>query len=69
MAFILEVSAGDTTSLCYKVRFAMGLSQVDFARRIGVSPVTVAFWETRRRNPSGLYLERLNQFAVMYGVK
>ena len=35
------------------IRQRTGLSQVDFSRRIGVSPATLRNWEQGRRTPEG----------------
>jgi putative transcriptional regulator len=37
----------------YAIRRKVGLSQVDFSSRIGVSPGTLRNWEQGRRTPDG----------------
>lgn len=42
-----------TRTLCYDIRAAMDMSQVDFAKEVGVSEKTIANWETGSVQPSG----------------
>jgi DNA-binding transcriptional regulator YiaG len=41
-------------------RVGLGLSQVTFARLLGVDPGTLRSWESGRRRPQGEYVTRLN---------
>ena len=43
------MSAADVVNL----REKLGLTQVEFAERLGVSHVAVHYWETGKRSPSG----------------
>lgn len=40
-------------------REARGLRQLDLAYRVGVTPATIANWESARREPSASYLHML----------
>ena len=40
-------------------REARGLRQLDLAYRVGVTPATIANWETGRREPSASYFHIL----------
>ena len=42
-----------------RVRRLLGDTQVQFAKRLGVDPVTVARWETGQRRCSGEYAEAI----------
>ena len=51
-----------TTSLSERLVFyrqGRGLSQVDFAKFLGVDPTTLARWERDERQPSGKYERRI----------
>lgn len=48
-----------TPSQIRELRKQLGLSQPEFAKKIGVNRVTVARWETGRTIPSPLALEKL----------
>jgi len=43
------------------LREALGLTQQQFAKRIGAQRVTVARWETGLTRPKGLYLQALEK--------
>ena len=45
-------------------RRAMGLTQKELARRLGVDPSTVARWESGRGQPSKEHRERLEDLPV-----
>lgn len=45
------------------LRVRLGLSQSQFAARIGCHVRAVSFWERGLRQPTGLYRERLESFA------
>lgn len=47
------------------IRAAHGLTQATFAQRLGVSLVTVKFWETGQRSPSPHAVEQLRAFAAL----
>lgn len=40
-----------------RIRRALGITQAQFAKRVGVDPITVARWETGQRRCAGLYAE------------
>jgi DNA-binding transcriptional regulator YiaG len=42
-------------------RKAMGMTQKEFARQIGVDPSTLARWERGEREPSGMYHDLINR--------
>lgn len=42
-----------------RLRLALGLTQAAFARRLGVSAVSVSGWERGRHRPVGMSLKRL----------
>jgi DNA-binding transcriptional regulator YiaG len=45
------------------LRQSLGLSQYQFAMRLGVTPQTVASWEQGRRKPTGPNRDRLELFV------
>ncbi|MDR1310575.1 MAG: helix-turn-helix domain-containing protein [Burkholderiaceae bacterium] len=47
------IVAKSTATMTEATRKRMGMSQVEFARLIGVSPRTLQDWEQGRREPSG----------------
>lgn len=47
-----------------RLRIELGLTQVKFAYRLGVSPSIVSFWERGRVSPSPLALEKLYQAQI-----
>lgn len=49
------------------VRRRLELSQRDFAKRLGVSFVTVARWETDQVRPSPLAVGRIKELAAKNG--
>ena len=42
-------------------RKALGLSRVLAAKKWNISAATIRAWEEKKRNPSGLYLERITR--------
>lgn len=48
-----------------KLRHGAGLSQAQLAARLGITPASVAYYETGRTRPS---LENLVQLARLFGV-
>jgi DNA-binding transcriptional regulator YiaG len=42
-------------------RESMGLGQRRFARLLGVEPSAIQHWERARRQPQGLYAQRLEE--------
>lgn len=44
------------------LRLQMGLSQREFAKKIGADQSSVIEWENDRRKPSKYYIERINEF-------
>lgn len=45
------------------LRVSLGLSQHDFAVRIGTTAPTIFRWEKGQRHPKGLYAKVLNDLA------
>jgi predicted transcriptional regulator len=43
-------------------RTALGMTQKDAAREVGVDPGTLARWERGEREPAGSFLARLKRF-------
>ena len=43
-------------------RTSLGLSQKESAERLGVDPGTLAKWEQGKREPQGVFLERVKRF-------
>jgi Helix-turn-helix len=43
-------------------RTTLGLSQKESAERLGVDPSTLAKWERAEREPTGVFLARVNRF-------
>jgi site-specific DNA recombinase len=50
-------------------RSAMGLTQKEAARRIGVDPSTLARWERGEREPTGAFAASASRFLASKGVK
>ena len=48
-----------------ELREAAGLTQLEVAFRLGVTPQTVSFWERGTREPRGRHLQQL---AALFGV-
>jgi putative transcriptional regulator len=46
-------ATADAAAWARRVRRRIGLSQIEFARRIGVQPATIRDWETGRAAPMG----------------
>ncbi len=44
-----------TPALVRSLRRQLGLTQTEFAKRLGVSMQAVSFWERGTRSPTGLY--------------
>lgn len=44
-----------TPAIIQAARRRLGLTQTEFAERIGCSVLAVSFWERGTRNPKGLY--------------
>jgi DNA-binding transcriptional regulator YiaG len=53
----------DTAEAIIALRRALGLSQAEFARRLGVRQQTVSEWETGRYRPRGASLRMLGILA------
>jgi DNA-binding transcriptional regulator YiaG len=49
----------DYASRILAARERMGVGQRKFARLLGVEPSAVQHWERERREPTGLYAQRL----------
>lgn len=45
------------------LRTRLGMTQVQFARELGIALSTVTHWEQGRRHPAGLYLRALETLA------
>jgi putative transcriptional regulator len=54
----------DTPEAIRALRKRLGLSQMDFAVRVGVTTDTVNGWEAGRRHPSKLARRRLAEFVA-----
>lgn len=52
----------DLAHLLVEIRATLNLSQADFAKKIGVSQGTIAFWEGGG-NPAGINSVRLRRFV------
>jgi DNA-binding transcriptional regulator YiaG len=46
------------------IRAKFGVTQVVFAAKLGVSPITVARWEVDRMKPSPLAVGRIKELAA-----
>jgi putative transcriptional regulator len=44
------------------IREHLGLTQVEFAAKVGVNPITISRWERGISKPSKLALKRLQRF-------
>jgi DNA-binding transcriptional regulator YiaG len=53
----------DTGALTRKARQATQLTQREFARLVGISPITVSLWETGTRRPSPMARSLLHLVA------
>jgi DNA-binding transcriptional regulator YiaG len=47
-----------------KLRESLGLTQEEFAKKIGAARVTVAKWEIGQHPPKGLYLQALEKLKA-----
>ena len=45
-------------------RLRLGLTQAQFAARIGATPLAVSFWERGTRRPRGLYATAVRQLIA-----
>ena len=45
-----------------RARRALGMTQKDLARRLGVDPMTLGYWERGERRPSGEMGKKINGF-------
>jgi transcriptional regulator with XRE-family HTH domain len=52
-----------------RVRRLLGETQVRFAKRLGVDPVTVARWETGQRRCTGAYADAIAALDAKHGGK
>lgn len=52
-----------------EMRLAMGLTQEQFAAKLGVSFPTVNRWENQKAKPSPLALEKLQKFLMAFKKK
>ena len=50
-----------TPGFIVSLRGAMGLTQAEFGRKVGVSKMTVSRWECGRMSPGGAAINRLRQ--------
>jgi len=57
-----DTQSGPLAKRIMACRHAMGLTQKEFARRLGVDPSTLARWETARGQPSKKLRQRLMAF-------
>lgn len=48
-----------TPELIRSLRHQLGLTQTEFAQRLGVSMQAVSFWERGTRTPTGLYAKAI----------
>lgn len=48
-----------------KIRRTLGLTQVEFAKELGVSRQSVAYWETNRSTPSPAAIKKLIAFCKL----
>lgn len=51
------------SSWIWHVRGSLGLSQREFAKRLGTHQVTVARWETGKAKPSPVYIRLIEKVA------
>jgi transcriptional regulator with XRE-family HTH domain len=51
----------DTATMIRKLRLALGLTQEQFAAKVGVTFSTVNRWESGRRSPSPLAMRRIEE--------
>jgi len=68
MAKVLSSATADTTTLCYRVREAMGIKQIEFAKQLGVSRRSVQHWESGEHQPSALAKKALLALAKKHKV-
>ena len=47
-----------------RARKIQGLSQKEMARSLGINPSTLARWERGEREPTGMFLSRVQRFLV-----
>lgn len=58
-----------SSNLVVAMRKRLGMTQLEFARVLGVSFVTVNRWENGRSKPSRLALRRLQEVALDRGLE
>jgi putative transcriptional regulator len=47
-----------------KLRETLGLTQEEFAKKVGAGRVTIARWESGQSKPTGLYLRALEKLQI-----
>ena len=52
-----------------KLRKELGLTQLKLGKLVGVSQVSVSFWESEFQCPNAARLEKLNKLAKKHGIK
>ena len=50
------------------IRALIGITSKEFARRVGVSPLTVTSWERNHFQPSATNRQALNKLCHEYGI-
>jgi DNA-binding transcriptional regulator YiaG len=53
-----------TSAEIRKLRETLGLTQEEFAEKIGAGRVTIARWESGQSKPTGLYLRALEKLQA-----
>ena len=59
----------DYTKLIPELRAAMNVSQDDFSKLLGVTPVTISRWENGHVNPTKLIKVKLEKLFIRYDIK
>lgn len=57
-----------TPESVFALRQFLGMTQESFAAQLGVTKLTVSYWETRHRAPSRELSDKLHELAAMNGV-
>lgn len=52
-----------------KIRRTVGMTQEEFAKELGLSRMTIAFWEIGKYEPSPMAIKRLIEFCKEHKIR